>query len=69
MKRDNYDGHMALLDTALILEKVAGVILSDERCILKALEDISKRMERREDILGCGRFHWQQVGFSDGRKC
>jgi hypothetical protein len=68
MKRDNYDGHMALLDTALILEKVAGVILSDERCILKALEDISKRMERMEDILGCGRFQFQRLGFSDGKE-
>jgi hypothetical protein len=47
MKRDNYDAHMALLDTALILKKVADVILSDERCDLKALEDISKRMASR----------------------
>jgi hypothetical protein len=51
MKRDNYNAHMALLDTALTLKKVAGVILSDERCILKALEDISSRMDRMEDIL------------------
>jgi hypothetical protein len=68
MKRDNYDGHMALLHTALILKKVAGVILSDERCILKALEDISKRMDRMEDILGCGPFQFQRLGFSDGKE-
>jgi hypothetical protein len=42
---------MTLLHTALTLKKVAGVILSDERCILKALEDISNRMDRMEDIL------------------
>jgi hypothetical protein len=59
---------MALLHTALILKKVAGAILSDERCILKALEDISKRMERMEDILGCGQFQFQRLGFSDGKE-
>jgi hypothetical protein len=68
MKRNNYDAHMALLDTALTLKKVADVILSDERCILKALEDISKRMERMEDILGCGRFQFQRLGFSEGKE-
>jgi hypothetical protein len=55
-KHDNYDAHIALLDTALILKKIADVILTDERCVLAALEDIIKRMDRVEDLLGYGRF-------------
>ena len=60
-KLDNYDAHMALLDTALALKKVADVILDGERCVLTALEDIIKRMERMEDILGCGRFQGRRM--------
>ncbi|MDR0742714.1 MAG: hypothetical protein LBE98_04615 [Puniceicoccales bacterium] len=56
MNRDNYDVHMALLDTALILKKVADVILDGKRGTLAALEDIIKRMDRMEDMPGCGRF-------------
>jgi hypothetical protein len=51
-KYDSYDASVALLDTALTLKKVADVILSDERCLLAALEDIIKRMDRMEDMLG-----------------
>jgi hypothetical protein len=52
---------MALLDTALTLKKVSDVILDGERCVLKTLENIIKRMDRMEDILGCGRFQGRRM--------
>jgi hypothetical protein len=63
-KHDNYGAHMALLDTALTLKKVSDVILEGERCVLTALEDIIKRIDRMEDIIGCGRF--RGLGISNG---
>jgi hypothetical protein len=53
---DNYDAHLALLDTALALKKIADFIGDEQRGILKVLEDIARRMDRMEDMLGCGRF-------------
>jgi hypothetical protein len=51
IKHDNYDAHMALLDTALALKEVMDLIGHEQRGILKVLEDMVKRMDRMEDML------------------
>jgi hypothetical protein len=49
---DNHDIYVTLLNVALTLKKIADIIRSEERNILKALENIDNRMDSPESPLG-----------------